>query len=172
MSVESPEEPTPQAKRKAPRWMKIVLVLSLMLNVVGIGAVGARAWMVHKHGHGAHTLHALGIYSFMRKLSRERRAELREKFKPMRGELRRKGQTLVTPLKGLANVLAGDDFDKAKLEAALVTLRSAHENRAMAREKFLLSFVEALSPEERKMLGRKILNRVERREKWHKKLGS
>ena len=53
MSVDAPNDPVGQARRKAPRWMKIVLVLSLMLNVVGIGAVGARAWMVHKHGHNS-----------------------------------------------------------------------------------------------------------------------
>ena len=170
MSVEAPNDPAGPVKRKAPRWMKIVLVLSLMLNVVGIGAVGARAWMIHKHGHDAHhAMHALGIYSFMRKLPRERRNELREKFKTMRGELRRHGQSLVAPLKGLAGVLAADDFDQAKLASAITVLRTSHETRAMAREKFLLSFVDALSPEERQMLGRKILKRVERREKWHKK---
>lgn len=169
MSVEAPNDPSGQTKRKAPRWMKIVLVLSLMLNVVGIGAVGARAWMVHKHGHGAHAMHALGIYSFLRKLPRERRKELRQKFKTMRGELRRHGQSLVGPLKGLAGVLAANDFDKGKLASAITALRTSHDMRAMAREKFLLSFVDSLSAEERQMLGRKILKRVERREKWHGK---
>ena len=33
-------------KRKAPRWMKIVLVLSLMINALAIGAIGARAWKI------------------------------------------------------------------------------------------------------------------------------
>ena len=83
MSVEAPNDPAGPVKRKAPRWMKIVLVLSLMLNVVGIGAVGARAWMIHKHGHGGPSMHALGLHSFLRKLPRERRHELREKFRSM-----------------------------------------------------------------------------------------
>ena len=169
MSVDAPNETENAPKRKAPRWMKIVLVLSLMLNVGGIGAVGARAWMVHKHGHGGHSMHALGIYSFLRKLPRERRKELRSMFKTMRTELRRQGHTVVGPLKELANSLSAAEFDKARLEAAIASLHSSHESRASAREKFLLNFVDALSAEERRTQGQKILRRVERREKWHRK---
>ena len=72
-------------------------------------------------------------------------------------------------MKGLAGVLAADDFDKAKLATAITELRTSHDNRAMAREKFLLGFVDLLTPAERQMLGRKILERVERRERWHGK---
>lgn len=172
MSVETPNEPAAQARRKAPRWMKIVLVLSLMLNVVGIGAVGARAWMVHKHGHGAYAMHALGVYSFLRKLPRERRKELREKFKTMRGELRRHGRSLAEPLKSLAGALSASEFDKSQLESAITALRTTHDMRAVAQEKFLLSFVDSLSPEERRVLGRKILKRIERREKWHRRFNN
>ncbi len=87
----------------------------------------------------------------------------------MRIELRRQGHTVVGPLKELANALSAVEFDKTRLEAAIASLHASHENRASAREKFLLSFVDALSAEERRMLGSKILRRVERREKWHKK---
>ena len=77
--------------------MKIILVLSLMLNVVGIGAVGARAWMVHKHGHGVATacmrsgfIHSCASYL------RERRKELRVDVQDHAfGELRRQGHSLL-----------------------------------------------------------------------------
>lgn len=169
MSVETPVDPAPEGKRKAPRWMKILLVVSLMLNVVGIGAVGARAWMIHKHGPAAHGLHALGVYSFLRKLPGERRKELRAMFKDMRGELRRQGHTIVTPLKEMANALIASEFDRKRIESALATLHASHESRAATREKFVLSFVDALTPEERMILGSKILRRIERRERWHGK---
>lgn len=169
MSAETPLDHAHEVKRKAPRWMKILLVVSLMLNVVGVGAVGARAWMIHKHGPGAHGLHALGVYSFLRKLPRERRKELRAMFKDMRGELRRQGHTIAIPLKEMANALIAPEFDRKRIEGALATLHASHESRASAREKFVLSFVDALTPEERKLLGSKILRRIERREKWHGK---
>ena len=89
-------------KRKAPRWMKIVLVISLMLNGLAIGAIGARAWKVHKHGHGYHAMHALGVHSFLRQLPRERRKELRKKFRQVRGELREHGYLSTKPLMGFA----------------------------------------------------------------------
>ena len=169
MSVEAPNGSEAQAKRNAPRWMKILLVLSLMLNVIGIGAVGARAWMIHKHGHAGPAMHALGIYSFLRKLPRERRQELRQQFREGRGELRRHGHSLVGPLKELANALSASNFERTRVEAAVAALRQSHDTRASARQKFLLDFVDALTPEERQILGAKILRRVERRERWHKK---
>lgn len=169
MSVETPNGTEGQVKRKAPRWMKIILVLSLMLNVIGIGAVGARAWMLHRHGPDAHAMHALGIYAFLRKLPRERRQELRQQFKDGRSELRRHGRSLARPFKELANSLMASDYDRSRVEAAVVALRQSHDTRASAREKFLLKFVDALKPEERRILGSKILRRIERREKWHKK---
>ena len=154
---------------KSPRWMKIVLILSLMLNVLVIGAVGARAWMIHRHGHDGAAMHALGVHSFLRKLPRERRKELRQKFGKMRGELRRHRATLIAPMKTMADALAAPELDKAKLEGALRTLRETHESRATARERYLLDLVASLSAEERQMLGRKIAKRLERRERWHKK---
>ena len=169
MSVESPEDQTMEPRRKAPRWMKIVLVLSLMLNVVAIGAVGARAWMVHKHGHGGFAMHALGIHSFLRKLPSERRDKLRDQFKEGRKALRGQRHSFIGPLKELANALSAPQFDQARLDAAVMALRMTHDSHASARQDLLLKFVDALTPDERKILGSKILGRVEKMEKWHKR---
>lgn len=169
MSVETPEEPAMEPRRKAPRWMKIVLVLSLMLNVVAIGAVGARAWMVHKHGPGGFAMHALGIHSFLRQLPSERRDKLRGQFKEARKSLRGQRHQFVTPLKELANALSAPQFDQARLNAAVMALRMTHDSHASGRQDLLLKFVDALTPDERKILGSKILRRVEKMEKWHKR---
>ena len=155
--------------RKSLRWMKVVLVLSLMLNVVVIGAVGARAWMIHKHGHGFHAMRMLGVHSFLRKLPKERRQELRGKFRQVRKELREHGRSLMGPLRNLATAMAADNYDRSQVETAVKTFRQTHEQRAAAREKYMMELIDALTPEERKTLGRKILKRAERREKWHRR---
>ncbi len=170
MSVETPEHPAMEPRRKAPRWMKIVLVLSLMLNVVGIGAVGARAWMIHKHGHGGFAMHALGIHSFMRQLSSERRDKLDTQFREARKALRGQREEFVAPLKELANTLSAPTFDQNRLNAAVMALRLAHDSHGASRQDLLLKFVDALTPDERKILGSKILRRVEKMEKWRKRI--
>lgn len=169
MSAENTEGPAVEPRRKAPRWMKIVLVLSLMLNVVGIGAVGARAWMVHKHGPAGFAMHALGFHSFLRQLPSERRDKLRTQFKDARKALRGQRDAFVGPLKELANTLSAPQFDQARLNAAVKALRMAHDGHGASRQELLLKFIDALTPDERKILGAKILRRVEKMEKWSKR---
>lgn len=169
MSDKAETNNTGEAKRKAPRWMKIVLVLSLMGNAVAIGAVGARAWQIHKHGHGYHAMHALGVHSFLRKLPRERRKELKAKIRQVRGELRDHGYSVMKPLKGFATALTAENYDRTKVEQAVRSFRLAHEERAATRERYILELVDALTAEERVMLGQKMLKRAERRAHWHKK---
>ncbi len=158
-------------KRKAPRWMKILLIVSLMLNLAMVGAIGARAWKIHRQGPGFSAMHALGVHAFLRKLPRERRHELREKFRQVRGELRTHGYSLTEPLRGFANALAAADYDRSKVEQAVRRFRASHEERAATRERYILELVDSLTAEERRMLGRKILERAERRARWHKRIG-
>ncbi|MEM7425895.1 MAG: periplasmic heavy metal sensor [Pseudomonadota bacterium] len=170
MSEPGSVDGTVEQKRKSPRWMKILLTVSLMLNVAVIGAIGARAWKTHKYGHGHHAMHALGVHAFLWKLPRERRKALREKFRQVRGELKQHKFALVQPLQQFAGALAASDYDRAKVEEAVQAFRASHEKRAAARERYILELVDALTPEERKMLGEKILERAERRQRWHKRL--
>ncbi len=158
------------SKRTSPRWMKVLLVISLMLNVAVIGAIGARAWKTHKYGPGYNTMHALGVHAFLRKLPRERRQELRLKFRKIRGELRDHGHSVMEPLKSFASSLVASNYDRAKVEEAVRFFRASHEERASKRERYILGLVDALMPEERKMLGEKMLERAERRMRWHKRI--
>ncbi len=160
---------TVQVSRKAPRWMKIILVVSLMLNVLGIGAVGARAWMMHKHGPGFSGIGALGVHSFMRKLPKERRIQLRKKFRKTRNELSKHHGVLLRPLRNLGSAMVAENYDRSKVQGAVRSYRESHEQRAAAREKYILEFIDTLTPEERRMLGAKILQRAERRAKWHRR---
>ena len=156
-------------KRKAPRWMKVLLIVSLMLNAVVAGAIGAWAWKMNKHGSGYHAMHALGVHAFLRKLPRERRSELREKFRKIRGELRKHGHSLSEPVRNFATALAAENYERSKVEEAVRSFRKSHEERAATRERYILELVDALKPEERRMLGEKILKRAERRARWRKR---
>ena len=160
-----------ELKPRAPRWMKIVLVLSLMINAAVVGAIGSRAWKIHKYGHGYHAMHAIGVHSFLRQLPRERRKELREKFRRIRSELHEHGYSSMKPLRGFANALAASDYDQSKVEAAVRAFRLSHEERSAKRERYILELVDALSAEERKLLGEKMLERADRRARWHKRIG-
>ena len=78
--------------RKAPRWMKITLVLSLALNLLIFGAIGARFAFGPPHG-AARGLGAPGVMlmesrRIMRKLPPERRRALRVIIGKHRMELR------------------------------------------------------------------------------------
>lgn len=145
------------------RWLKIGLVLSLMLNALFIGAIGMRMYHVKSSGGGHLAGIGQGTRMFFRELPRERRRELRQTFRGVRSAAHLERRKVVAATRNTIAVLEADSYNRASMEEALVSLRAAREGSARQHDKFLLSVIDSLTPEERKLMASTMSRRVDRR---------
>lgn len=163
------------ANRKAPRWMKILLVLSLAMNLLVIGAFVGKLFMPH-HGFAGKGPHgALASPGAMRdagrhlmwKLPRERRQEMLQLVRRHRANMQTELNDLANARLDFARLVASqpdnrEGFDKTwkavkKAEAALLA-----KANALTRD-----FLENLTPQERKLYAKTLQNPPRR--KWFKR---
>lgn len=109
---------TPPVVRRAPRWMKILLVVSLALNLLIVGVVvGAR--FMHPFGPGpVSSSFGLSLVRFglsrggeAREETRKVLSETRPRIDPLRKELR-------AARRAVADALTADPFDAEKFRTA------------------------------------------------------
>jgi uncharacterized membrane protein len=108
------DNPPPPAVPGAPRWMRVLLGLSLALNLLILGAV---AGVALRGGPGPQAVRDLGFGPFAAALSPEDRAALRRAWMASGGgEGRRAARA---EMRGLLDLLRADPFDAAAFSAHL-----------------------------------------------------
>lgn len=145
MTVTPPNEPAAGAQRRAPRWMWIVLVLSVALNMIVAGM--AVAAMLHFHkGHGGKAR----LARYVETLPAERRDKIasaleahRDRVRPLRRELRRARRRA-------RDAFTADPLDRAALVAAYEQIAKARIALTRARQEWLPELAEMLTLEERR----------------------
>jgi len=143
------EAATAGRRGRTPRWVLVLLVVSLAVNLLVIGGVAGAVWRFRAHSYvaGSVTPNLIGYAST---LPRQRRAELweataeeRRQLMPLRREVRAAREATI-------KALVADPFDKERFMAA-----QAHqaEVEGRAREGVRLLYgklAEALTAEERR----------------------
>src|SRR5215831_9432893 len=116
------------ARRQAPRWMLVVLIVSLALNCFIIGSVVGAVWRFRKPDLRAFSPNLLG---YAATLPADRRQTVwagmeseRQRLRPLRREVRTARQETLS-------ALAAEPFDKAAFMAAQARQAQA-EDRARA----------------------------------------
>ena len=171
MSDQSPPAtPAPAVTGKRMRWL---LVASLAVNLLVLGAV-AGAWVFgHRHGHGrgwGPTPMELGQMFFSRTLPQERRDMVRRYLKDGRQAAKPIREDLRAARQRAAEVLVSPDFTIDKLKAAMDEIGNVDQRMRQNGVDVLLKAVEGLTPEDRNALGKgwsRRLQREERRGKRH-----
>lgn len=142
------------AQGMASRRVKYVLIASLALNLLVVGAVASVMFGFAKHrphfGHGRGE--DFGLMGLTRHLPEERRKEIRKDLRADRERLRPLVDEIRAARREAADKLAAEPFDKAALEAAIL---AAGEKERALRQTAVTSFVghaERLTASERKML--------------------
>ncbi len=110
------------APRRAPRWMKILLGVSLAVNVLIIAAAGGLA-LRHGASHGG--VGFRDIRSFARFVPEEKRDDARVVLEQHQEEYRAAIDQMKAARRNVAEVFAADPYDPAALEQALAELRAA-----------------------------------------------
>jgi uncharacterized membrane protein len=154
---------------RAPRWMRITLIVSLAINLLIVGAMVGKK-LTHKHrrpSFGSSRSLDLGIYSFSRSLPAERRTVIRKALRPERANLKPLRKQLKDARLEAADVLGAEPFDLEALKAVVEKITKAQANYRGAGAAMFLKTVTELTPEERLALSKR-WKRIGRRHKRKK----
>lgn len=150
----------PQVERRAPRWMKVVLVVSVGLNLVVAGLVIGHAAFGPGFGRHYWAVGAAGR-EFWKGLPRERRGELRILLRDSGDRFRPGSRNAVQAVRNLSAAIAATPYDRARVEAALASLAAALDEMRTAGEGMVLEVLDRLDDEERARLGAIVDKRAE-----------
>ena len=133
---------------RAPRWMKVALVVSVALNLTVAGAVAGAALFGPDRDHGL-KVREVGFGPFDRALSLKDREALRQEFQTRLGGRWSEMKAMRQDLRDLLAALRADPFQPD----TLWTLAAQQEQRLTERlklgQKLLIERVISMSPEER-----------------------
>src|SRR5262245_25529917 len=84
-AADTPPQPP---KRRVPRWMWLLLIVSLAANLLIVGVLGGSMWAVRRGGYWDAPLFMERMQRFMGGLPADRRAAVRAAFAEYRPQLR------------------------------------------------------------------------------------
>ncbi len=154
--------------RRTPRWLLAVLVVSLLLNGLVLGAIGARWWAM-RHGPppwlgASDNSHLFGL-AFT--LPRERYREIRQQVETERAAMRPVRQKRWDAREELRQTLLANPFDPAKFSEIQKRLYDAEQETRLGTLKVVGAIMQRLTPEERAALAEwELKDRTKRREFW------
>lgn len=156
---------------KTPRWVKITLTLSLALNLLVAGAVGASMFWSHSglHGKGPHdglarpaAMKVAGRH-LMWKLPRERRRELFKIIRQHRRAMRPELNVLADKRLELAKLLATPTPSQEEIDKSLSSVKDAETALHRKAGGLVKAFIGNLTPQERRLYAKILQNPPRRR---------
>ena len=137
---------------RGPRWMWILLVVSLAGNLVLIGLIAGAAWFRHHAGGsfagGAHT------FSFIRALPKERREVLRAESRDQIAGLRPLWQAVREARREADRLLTAEPFDGPAFHTAQRRVVDSEHVARSAAAQLLADTAAKLTPDERRRMAR------------------
>ena len=143
---------TEAAKPKSRIWLRLLLGLSLALNLLVVGIVAG--WMVSK-GPGRtpddvnRTARSLGLEPFVRALAPMDRVALVRSAREERDGLRENRRALRARFERLVDAIRAEPYDPAAVRAVLEEQRGSIKERQEIGERLLLERLDAMTPEDR-----------------------
>jgi len=144
----TPTPPEPPARTRAPRWMRIVLVISLALNLAVLGMVAGLALRAPSRGAMELGARDLGYAPFVFALDRDQRRALGQELRRAPGLRADRDERRALYLDILA-ALRAEPYDPAALEQALLAQRQAISRRQVAGAQALMARIDAMPSAER-----------------------
>jgi uncharacterized membrane protein len=132
----------------APRWMKILLALSLAANLAIAGIVGG-ALLHGARDRAAPEVRDIGFGPFTEALSPEDRRELRRAFMADGDNPREMRRQMRADFGRLLDILRTDPFDETALRTALDQFQLRSQERVDLGARLLQARINAMSPAER-----------------------
>lgn len=161
-------------KKSAPRWLKILLTVSLAFNFLIVGAVSAKLFLPHhnmtgKATHGAlarpNAMYQAGRH-LMWKLPRERRREMFQLVRMHRGNMQKELDILADARLALAQTISKQPDNMDEFDKKWVLVKEAEVALFSKANALTKDFIKSLSPDERKAYAEILQNPP--RKKWFK----
>lgn len=142
--------PQPPATRRR-GWMKILLVLSLALNLLMIGAAAGSHFLMRRDGPWGGNIGA-NLMSFPGELPAERRRELWRLTAEQRKDLWQQWREVGKARRETAALLRAEPFDVQKFATAHTRLQEAETHARRASQPLVIAIARNLTAEERAKL--------------------
>lgn len=163
----SDSQPPAQATAPSPRErrLRLLLIASLAVNLLIVGAVVGAGMFMKRHGppHGMRRGEDFGLMAFTRTLEPERRKEIRKELRNARKEIRPLMEAIEEARSEAATVLAAEPFDRTALKIAADKVTEREQTLKAAALNVFLDQAEKLTAEERKSLSEWWKKRRQRR---------
>jgi uncharacterized membrane protein len=137
------------AKRRAPRWMWVLLILSLAFNLLVVGIVMGSIWAVRRGGYWDAPMFFERSHRFMRGLPPERRAEIRRIAAEHKPQLRPFWRAVRESRVAIGRLIEGE-YTQAELDAAATELFAREARAREAAKPMIAAMLQALKPGERR----------------------
>ncbi len=137
----------PETRAATAGWVKVVLALSLALNLAILGMMGGAFLRDGPRERGMPR--DLSFGPFNEALSREDRRALRSAFMERAGEFREGRAAAQEEFRALLSALRAEPFDEAVLKAALGAIEKRNADRLAIGRELIEGRIFALSPEDR-----------------------
>ncbi|MFY0613812.1 MAG: periplasmic heavy metal sensor [Hyphomicrobiaceae bacterium] len=163
MTVTPPLEAPPEASvvRRAPRWMWIVLVLSVAINLVIAGMAIAAMLHFRKGGHGG----SMSRFArYVDTLPEQRRSKLRDMLDSHRSRIRPLRRRLRKARRAARDAFKAEPYAREDLAKAYADVAEARIALTKARQALFPNLAELLTVEERREFLRRRHHR--RRHRW------
>jgi uncharacterized membrane protein len=144
-----------------PGRLKLLLIVSLALNLLVISAVAGAFLMGPRRGHwhGGGRGEDFGLLGFARSLPADRRSEIRKSVQRDRAALKPLWLEMRKARENAAAVLVAEPYDKEKVKAAFEAIGAAENRLKEAGLAIFLNTAEQLTPDERRALGEWWINK-------------
>ncbi len=138
-----------------PSRLKLLLIVSLALNLLVIGALAGAFVMGPRRGHWHFGGRGedFGLLGFARNLPADRRSAIRKSVQRDRAALKPLWLEMRKARENAAAVLVAEPYDKDKVKAAFDAIGAAEGRLKDAGVAIFLNTAEQLTPDERRALG-------------------
>jgi len=146
---------SPTGLRSAPGWLKLVLAISLGINLVGFGVI-AGSWMRNEKPRSI-PFTVFGLRPVLRNLPEEDRKIFFAKSREIRPRLKPVIQTMRANRKRFAEILGKEPFDPEALRALFYSQQESRTRATLLTSEALIDALAALSPEARQRFATELL---------------
>ncbi len=154
--------------RRTPSWLIAVLSMSLLLNGLVFGAIGAR-WLTTRHGPppAVGSSDNIHLFALAMTLPHERYREIRKQVESERDAMRPLRQKRWDAREEMRKSLLANPFDPAHFAETQKKLFDAEQETRLGTLKVVAAIMQRLTPEERAALANwESQDRTKRREFW------
>lgn len=154
------------------RWLKVVFVVSLALNLLFVGLAASAAWMFWNHGGGSsrHAAFVRAVTKVMEDLPEDRRSLVEVSLRKHREALDLQRRQMREARKSAKAALTAETYSEPRVREALAKMAEARNRIRLSKQETVLSLMPHLNQQERERFMRHLKRARSKGRGWRKHL--